>query len=313
MTLDPLMRGFIDTLAATPGPKVWEITPDEMRAGFRAMVKAHGPKDTPIGKVNNLTIPGPGGDLALRVYTPVAAGSDALPALVFFHGGAFRIGDLDTHDATCRLLAGEAGCRVIAVDYRLAPEHTFPAASDDAFAALRWVQDNAVQLGIDPNRIAVGGDSAGANLAAVTTHLARQEDAPALAFQMLLFPMTQLGAPFASRKTFAQGFLMETEALDYCEEAYAPRQMWADFRASPLVAQDFSGLPPAYVALAEYDPLHDEGLAYAEKLRSNGVGVTLARYAGLVHGFTLFQAVLPQAREALVAAAKALQTGFEMV
>lgn len=313
MALDPLVKAFLDQLAAAPRPKPWETTPDETRAGFRGMVKAFGPKDVPIGKVENLTMPGPGGDLALRAYTPVAAGGEALPVLVYFHGGAFRVGDLDTHEGICRLLAGESGCRVIAVDYRLAPEHPFPAAMDDAIAATRWIEHNAATLGIDPNRVAVGGDSSGGNLAAVVCENAKALQAPRIVHQLLMFPVTQMGSPFRSMSTYATGHVLEKEALEYCYESYASKQIWSDLRVSPLLATDLGGLPPAYVMLAECDPLHDEGLAYAEKLVAAGVRVTVADYPGLIHNFTLFQAMLPQAREALSAAAKALRAAFEQV
>ncbi len=309
MDIDPLMKAFLDQLAAAPRPKVWEVTPEDMRAGFHTMIKTFGLKDVPIGKVENISMPGPGGDLPLRVYTPVAAGGEALPALVYFHGGAFRVGDLESHEGTCRQLAGEIGCRVVAVDYRLAPEHVFPAAVDDALAALRWVEANAATLGIDPNRVAVGGDSAGGNLAAVVCQLSK--GATHIAYQLLLFPVTQFGSPFASMRDFAEGYMLERAPLEYCYEAYAPKELWSDTRLSPLLAADFTGLPPAYVMVAGCDPLHDEGITYADKLRSAGVSVTVADYPGLVHDFVMFQAMLPQAREALVRAAKAVRAEFD--
>ncbi|HUO98115.1 MAG TPA: alpha/beta hydrolase [Rhizomicrobium sp.] len=307
MSLDPLARVFLDQLAATPRPKVWSVPPDEMRAGFRAMVKSWGPKDVPIGRVESFVMPGPGGELALRVYTPVAAGGESLPVLVFFHGGAFRVGDLDTHEVTCRILAGEGGCRVVSVDYRLSPEHKFPAAVDDALAATKWVEANAARLGIDANRIAVGGDSAGGNLAAVVCQLAMRSAGPRIAFQLLLYPVTQVGSTFPSMRTFAAGYMMEKEALEYCLGEYASGADHSDLRLSPLLAEDFSGLPAACVVLAGCDPLHDEGLAYAEKLGAAGVDVTLADYPGMLHGFTLMLSVFPQAHAALTAAAKAVR------
>lgn len=311
MALDPLVTVFLEQLATAPRPKPWDVTPTEQRAGFLAMVKVFGAKDVTIGKVENITMPGPGGDLALRLYTPVAAGGEALPALIFFHGGAFRVGDLDSHEGICRLLAGEAGCRVIAVDYRLAPEHPFPAAVEDAIAATRWVENNATTLGIDPNRIAVGGDSSGGNLAAVVCQSAKTLQEPRILYQLLMFPVTQLGSTFLSMSEHAAGYLLEKDALEYCYERYAPRALWSDPRLSPLLAADVSGLPPAYVMLAGYDPLHDEGAEYAHKLKAAGVKVTLADYPGLIHNFPLFQSMLPQAREALIAAAKALKAVFE--
>lgn len=312
MTLDPLAKAFLEQISASPRPKIWEVPIAAAREGFRATVKAFGPKDVPIGKVETIAMPGPGGDLALRVYTPVAAGGEALPALVFFHGGGFVTGDFESHEATCRFLAGEGGCRVIAVDYRLAPEHKFPAAVDDAFAATRWIERNAVALGVDPNRIAVGGDSAGGNLAAVVCLLAKAQGGPKLACQLLLFPVTQFGSAFASMNAYATGYLLEKPTIDWCYASYAPPgTALSDFRLSPLLADNHAGLPPAYVMLAGHDPLHDEGLAYAGKLDAAGVNVTLVDHQGLVHGFILFQTVLPQAREALADAAKSLREAFE--
>jgi len=306
MPLDPLVKAFLEQLA--PGPKPWEQSDAEARAGFRDFLKPFGPKDVPIGKVENRTLPD---GLALRLYRPVAAGGESLPALIFFHGGAFRVGDLDTHEAIYRLLAGEAGCLVIAVDYRLAPEHPFPVAYDDAYAALTWIETNAATLGIDPNRIAVGGDSAGGALAALVCQRAKASGGPAIAYQLLLFPVTVLGGNFPSLSANAEGYLLERAALEYCYERYAAKTLWSDPRLSPLLASDVSGLPPALVVLAEYDVLHDEGLAYAEKLRAAGVSVIVADYPGQIHDFILFQAVFPQAREALAAAAKALRDSFD--
>jgi acetyl esterase len=311
MALDPLAKAFLEQLSANPRPKVWDVTPDEMRAGMRAMVKAFGPKDVPIGKVENIVMPGPGGELSLRAFTPVAAGGEALPALVYFHGGAFRVGDLDTHEPICRLLAGEAACRVIAVDYRLSPEHKFPAAVEDAMAATHWIEANASRLAIDPNRVAVGGDSAGGNLAAVICQQAKEQGAPKIVYQLLLFPVTQLGSSFPSMQEFATGYFLEKEPLDYCYRGYAEGTDYSDLRLSPLLATDLSDLPPAYVMLAGCDPLHDEGLAYAEKLREAGVEVAIADYPGMLHCFTMMLSVFPQAQEAMSAAAKSLRAAFE--
>lgn len=309
MPLDPLVRAFFDQLP--PRPKAWEVSDEEARAGFAAMVKANTAKDVPIGKVENTTMPGPGGPIALRLYTPVAAGGEALPALIYFHGGAFRIGDFETYETTCRLLAVETSSRVIAVDYRRAPEHPFPAALDDAVAAVAWIETNAVSLGIDPNRIAVGGDSAGANLATVVCQLAAAAGRPHIVMQMLLFPVTQLGAQFPSITAYGEGYGLDRDSLEYCYGLYAPKELWNDPRVSPLRAEKLAGLPPAFVLLAECDPLHDEGLAYAEKMRAAGVAVTLVDWLGVTHDFVLFQAMLPQAREALVDAARAVKSTFD--
>ncbi len=193
MALDPVLKGFLDQMAMMPGPKMFELPPAQGREMFVAMMQMIGPKDVPVGKVETINIPGPGGEMPLRVYTPVAAGADALPVLIYFHGGGFVIGDLETHDGLCRQFANEGGFRVIAVDYRRAPEHKFPAALDDAFAAVQWIEKHASELGVDANCIAVGGDSAGGALAAEVSQLAKAKGAPKIAFQLLMFPVTQIG------------------------------------------------------------------------------------------------------------------------
>ena len=312
MPLDPLAQAYLDQLAARPRPKLRELPPQLGRMGFAAMMSLVGPKDVPIGKIENIAMPGPGGDMKLRVYTPVAAGGEALPAIVFFHGGGFMFGDLDTHDGLCRLLATDSGVRVVAVDYRLAPEHKFPAAVEDAFAAVCWIEKNAADLGVDANSVAVAGDSAGGNLAAVVCQLAKVEEGPKIAAQLLMFPSTQFGGTFASLREFAVGYLLEKKSIDWCHDNYIPTGTdLNDPRLSPLLADDVSGLPPAYVMLGGCDPLHDEGLAYAQKLRTAGVDVTIADYPGMLHCFIYLQAVLPQAYTALAAAAKALRQTLE--
>jgi acetyl esterase len=309
MPLDPLVRAFLDQLA--PRPKAWEMTPEEARRGFAAMVKSYSAKDVPIGKVETVSMPGPGGAVALRIYTPVAAGGEALPALVYLHGGAFRHGDFEAYETTCRFLAGEAGCRVIAVDYRRAPENPFPAAVEDAAAAIVWIETNAATLSIDPNRIAIGGDSAGANLAAVVCQRATAAGQPHILFQMLLCPVTQFGSVSPSMSAYAEGYNLDKDGLEYCYGLYAPKAQWNDPGVSPLCAEKLAGLPPAYVLLAECDPLHDEGLAYAQKMRAAGVTVTLVDWPGVIHDFVLYQAALPQAREALVETARAVKDAFD--
>ena len=304
MPLDPLVKGFLDQMQAAPGPKMSEAGPTVARDVFVALMQLVGPKDVPVGKTENLNVPGPGGPLALRVYTPVAAGQDPMPALIYYHGGGFVIGNIETHDGLCRVMANEGGFRVISVDYRLAPECKYPAAIDDAFAALTWVQDNAANIGVDANRIAVGGDSAGGALAAQVALLAKAKGLP-LACQMLLFPVTQVGEETSSLREFAVGYFLEKETLDWFYTSYLPDDAdKSDPRISPLRAKDVSGLAPAFVMLGGYDPLHDEGLQYAEKLRAAGVKVTVADYPSMVHCFVYMQSFLPQAHEALSGAAK---------
>jgi acetyl esterase len=309
--LDPIMKMFLDQMAAIPGPKMWEIAPAMARETFVGMMQLVGPKDVPIGKVQNLTMPGPGGDIPLRIYTPVAAKSEKLPTLVFFHGGGYVIGNIETHDGLCRMFANDANVRVISVEYRLAPEHKFPAAIEDAYAAVCWIEANAAQLGVDANHVAVGGDSAGGGLAAAVAQIAKEKGAPKIAFQMLLFPVTQIGDVTTSMRDFAQGYFLERATLDWFFKHYLPDGVdRADIRISPLHAKDFAGLPPAYIMLGGFDPLHDEGAAYAEKLREAGVAVAVADYPSLVHDFIYMQAVLPQAPEAMKAAATALKAAL---
>jgi len=308
MPLDPLLKTLLDQMAAQPTPPIHEMEPEMARAAMGAMMELVGPKDVPIGRVEHMTMPGEAGEIALRLYTPVAAGSKALPALIFFHGGGFVIGDLDTHDGICRILASEACVKVIAVDYRLAPEHKFPAAVNDAIAAASWVETNAASLGVDANRLAVGGDSAGGGLAAVVAQAAAKTGSPHLAYQMLMFPVTQIGEETASLRNFAEGYFLERAGLQWFYDHYLPEDADRnDPRISPLKAEDVSGLPPAYVMLAGFDPLHDEGRAYAQKFSAAGVPVTVADYPDMVHDFIFMHAVLPQAQEALKAAAAALK------
>ncbi len=307
MSLDPVAKAFLDQLAAQPGPKMWELGAPEARAVFAALMQLAGPQDVPIGKVANAKAQGPRGDVPLRIYTPVAAGGEALPTLVFYHGGGYVIGDLDTHDGLCRMFANEACVRVVAVDYRLAPEHKFPAAVDDAYAALEWIEQHAPELAVDVNRLAVGGDSAGGTLSAVVAQMAKAKGGPRIAFQMLLFPVTRIGSETRSMRERAEGYFLEKATLDWFFNHYLDKDAdRSDPRMSPLLAKDLGGLPAAYVMVAGFDPLHDEGIAYAEKLRAAGVPVTVADYADLVHVFIYLQTVLPQAGEALRAAAAAL-------
>ena len=308
MPLDPLLKAFLDQMAAQPQPKLWELEPPAAREAMVALMQLVGPKDVPIGKVANLAIPSPNGDIPARSYTPVAAGGEPLPALIFFHGGGFVIGSVETHDGLCRMLANLSACRVISIEYRLSPEHKFPAAVEDAFAATSWIEKNAAQLGVDANRLAIGGDSAGGTLSAVVTQMARDAGAPNLAFQILLFPATHMGANTVSRRAFAEGYFLEGKTIEWFFNHYFAAGADRDHpHASPLLADKFIGLPPAYIMIAGFDPLHDEGVEYAEKLRAAGVPVTVDDYPEVVHDFIYLQAVLPQAAEALGAVANALK------
>ncbi|HET7083570.1 MAG TPA: alpha/beta hydrolase [Rhizomicrobium sp.] len=311
MPLDPLVKAFLDRAAQIPRPKVWDMAPAMARQSFAGMMQLTGPTDVAVGKVESFTIPGPDGALRARSYSPVAA-VGPLPTLIYFHGGGFIAGSLESHDGLCRLFTAEGGFKVIAVDYRLAPEHRYPAAVDDAWAATQWIEQNAAQLGVDAGRVAVGGDSAGGMLAAIVTQLAREKGGLKIAYQLLLFPNTQIGGETSSLKEFAVGYFLERRAIEYFNSLYlAPGADTASPKLSPLRAKDFSGLPPAYVMLGGFDPLHDEGLAYAEKLKAAGIKVTVADYAQMVHGFIYLQTVLPQAHEAVAKAATAVKQALD--
>jgi acetyl esterase len=287
------------------------VPPVITRQSFAAMLGLTAPRDVAVGKVDNFTIPGPGGDIRARSYAPVAA-SGPMPGLIYFHGGGFVAGSLESHDGLCRLLASEGGLKVIAVDYRLAPEHVFPAALDDALASVQWIEANATALGLDAGRLAVGGDSAGAMLAAIVTQLLRDKGGVKLAFQLLMFPNTQIGGDTSSLNEFAVGYFLERRAIEYFHSLYLPADTDRNSpKVSPLRARDFTSLPPAYVMLAGYDPLHDEGLAYAKKLRGAGVKVTIADYADMVHCFIYLQTVLPQAHDAISRAARAVREALD--
>jgi acetyl esterase len=304
MPLDPLVKAFLDQMKALGGPKMSEAGPAVARETFNGLMQMVGPKDVPVGKIENRLVSGPGGDIPIRVFSPVAAGGEPMPALVYYHGGGFVIGNIDSHDGLCRMMANEGNLRVISVDYRLAPEHKYPAAFDDALATLNWVAQNAAEIGVDANRIAVGGDSAGGALAA---EVAQQAKKGVVAAQMLLFPVTQIGAETNSLREFAVGYFLEKETLDWFYASYLPDGVDKnDPRISPLRAKDASGLPPAYIMLGGFDPLHDEGMQYADKLRAAGVKVQVVDHTDMVHCFVYLQSVLPQAHDALAAAAKAV-------
>ena len=266
----------------------------------------------PMARVEALEIPGQGGTIPARFYAPanLAAGAPA-PLLVYFHGGGWVIGDLDTHDDACRFLAAGAGVAVLSIDYRLAPEHPFPAPLEDAWAGFAWALGNATELGVDPARIAVGGDSAGANLAAVVSLLARAGGGAMPAMQLLIYPPTDAAASLPSRQLFAEGFLLTKGDMEAFERAYLPPGTdAADPRVSILLAPDLRGLPPAYVATAGFDPLRDEAEAYALRMRDAGVRVALRRHPGLVHSFVNLTALSRTSRGAMLEAAGALRMGL---
>jgi acetyl esterase len=275
-----------------------------------ARLVAHRPP-IPMGRVEELEVAGAAGPIGARLLVPTGAAGEPSPLLVYFHGGGWVIGDLDTHDDPCRFLAAHAGVRILSVDYRLAPEHPFPAAAEDALAAYEWAVANTVELDADPARIGVGGDSAGANLAAATCLTAREAGLPSPAMQLLIYPVTETAGAARSRQTFSKGFVLTRADMDWFEGHYLPPGVDRDDpRVALLNAPDLSGLPPAYVATAGFDPLRDEGEAFAERLREAGVRVALRRHPGLIHTFLNLTAICPTARAAMLEAAGALRMGL---
>ena len=309
--LDPHAKSLLAMLVAAGRPKVWQVTPAEAREGIIALAQAADLKDVPIGRIENGLLPGPAGPLACRIYTPVEAAPGPLAGMVYFHGGGFVIGNLDTQDGMCRLLANASGCRLVSVDYRLAPEHKFPAGVEDGLAATRWVAAEASRLGIDPHRIAVAGDSAGGNLAAVVCQMARQAGGPEIALQVLFCPATDGSHDTASARAFAEGYLLEAEGMRWFATQYCPPDMDVnDPRVSPLHAADLGGLPPAHIHTAAFDPLRDEGKAYADRLRRSGVAVRYTCHAGMIHHFYALGGAIPYARLALEQAGAAIKAAL---
>ncbi len=276
---------------------------------FEAAVAA-GPS-IPMARVEELEMPGPAGAMRARLYTPAGDNRAANPLLVYYHGGGWVIGDLDTHDGVCRFLAAHSGVKVLSIDYRLAPEHPFPEPLEDAHAAFDWAVAHASELGADSARIAVGGDSAGGNMATVVCQMARAGGGPLPSMQLLIYPPTDAIETWRSRELFSEGFLLTVADMDWFQESYLPnRADDADPRASVFRAADLSGLPPAYVLTAGFDPLRDEGEAYAARMQEAGVQVALCRYPGLIHSFANLTAVSRSARAAMLEAAGALRMGL---
>lgn len=311
MPLDPQAELVIGLVKQSGLPEFWQLTPDQAREQYLLRVGKLAPKEQ-IFRTSERRIPGPDSELPIRIYQPrEAKPGEQLPLLVWFHGGGFVIGNLDTHDSACRMLANQADCLVVAVEYRLAPEFKFPAAVEDSMAAVRWVALHARELGGDPKRIAVGGDSAGGNLAAVCALLARNEGHPRLAFQLLVYPCTAPEPESPSHRKFAEGYVLTRNTITWFYKQYArsPKE-FHDFRFAPLVADDLSNLPPALLLVAGFDPLRDEGVEYAKRMIEAGNRVTLVNYEGMIHGFYLMGAAVDAAKRAIAQSALALKEAF---
>jgi acetyl esterase/lipase len=299
MPLDPHAKRLLDMVAAGKS-EVSRLSPDAMREAISKLAQAVDAKNVLIGACEDREIPGPAGGIPLRIYTPVTAAPGALPALIYFHGGTGVFCSIETHEGLCRILANESGCRVISVGYRLAPEHRFPAAIDDAYAATAWAFAYAEALGVDRKRVAVGGDSAGATLAAVVCQQATQRAGPHIALQVLLCPETDLGLDSPSRRAFSEDYFFDMAMLDWALGHYLPAGAdLSDPRLSPLRAADLWGLPPAHIHTAEFDPFRDDGQAYATALERAQVPVAYTCHAGMIHHFYCMAGVIPYARSAI--------------
>ena len=303
MPLAPEYQALLAELAEAGGPALADLSPAEGREMYRLMRPLD--PDLAVGTVTERTVPGPAGPIPVRVYAP--AGSGPFPVYVNFHGGGWVIGDLDTADAVCRDICTSAGCVVVSVDYRLAPEHRYPAAVEDASAAIRWVADNMQALSGN-GRLAVGGESAGGNLAAVACRQARDQGGPEIHFQLLAYPVTDCELDRASYRENGEGYLLERESMRWFWDHYCPEpELRRNADASPLRAKDLTNLPPALVVTAEFDPLRDEGEAYASALAAAGCQVEAVRYDGLVHDFFATARLFPSSRAGFEQACRALR------
>lgn len=304
------IQTLLDLVAASP-VDFDTIRPDELRALFAAGAVTDG-EPVPVGSVEDRAVPGTGGNIPVRVYRP--EGAEVAPVVVWYHGGGWVIGSLDTVDATARKLCARAGVVVVSVDYRLAPEHPYPAGPDDAWAALTWVAGHAAEIGADPFRLAVGGDSAGGNLAALVAIRARDEGAPLIRHQLLVYPATDLTMVHPSITENGDGYFLTQASMEWFEDQYlGARREHGDPTSpevSPLHAPDLAGVAPAQVLTAEFDPLRDEGDAYAAKLAAAGVAVQHVPHVGMIHGFFAMGAISPDADAACVAAADGLRAAL---
>ena len=308
--LDPQMKILLDTFNAAGPMFLRAETAEQARAKMQAMLAANPIPVESIYRVEDRHIPGVISEIPVRVYTP--EGNSPMGVLVYFHGGGWVLGDLESHDRVCRALANLAGCVVVSIGYRLAPEHVFPAAAEDCYAATKWVSENASSLGADPSRLAVGGDSAGGNLAAVVSMMARDRGGPSIAFQLLLYPVTDAAMDTPSQKEFASdGFVLSRADMEWFWNNYVESSAEKmNQYASPLRAKNLAGLPPALILTASHDPLRDEGERFAQRLISSGVKVTCTRYEGVTHGFVSFADALDKGKEGQRQAADALKVAF---
>jgi acetyl esterase len=311
----PQVVAVLERVARSPLPLYHTLPPFVARRIYRDTRAVLAPPTPEVAEAKLMLAPGPASPVMMRAYRPKGAARDeVLPALVYFHGGGYVIGDPDTHDVLCRQLANGARCAVFSVDYRLAPEARFPAALEDCVAATRHVWAQAKDLQVDPQRIAVGGDSAGGNLAAVVSLIARDAGTPKICFQLLIYPGIDMRAVHPSHERNGEGYLLTKHTIKYFMDHYLPNvEERADWRASPLLAKSLAGLPPAFLLTAGFDPLVDEGREYAERLAKEGNEVSYREYPDMIHGFITFGGVLDTANEAVAECCTKLRSAFELV
>lgn len=314
MSLDSESRLLLDLMnnAAADGRPPLHTLPHAVGRAAVDKLSADGEAAPPeVASVDDGTLPGPAGAIPYRRYRPLGSAAGPLPTLIYYHGGGFVIGNIETHDSTCRRLANKSRCQVISIAYRLAPEHPFPAPIDDGLAAFRHIRDHAAAFEADPARIAVGGDSAGGQMTAVVCQLCRSLGEAMPAFQMLIYPATDYSRKSPSRLELADGYFLTKELIGWFWNAFVPAGAdTSDLRLSPLLAPDFAGLPPAFVLTAGYDPLRDEGRAYADRLIDAGVKTTYVNYPGTIHGFFSMTRFLQQGLKANDEAAAVLAAHF---
>jgi acetyl esterase len=309
MALDPQARAILDQMAQMGGKPINELSVGEARRNSESLASMQGLPE-PVASIEDRTLQGPGGGIPVRIYVP--SGTSPLPVLMYFHGGGWVIGDIESSDGLCRSLANAAGCIVVSVDYRLAPEHAFPAAAEDAYHATLWAATNASGFGGDSSRLAVCGDSAGGNLAAVVAQIARDRGRPAIRFQLLIYPVTDAACETPSYSANAEGYFLTKDAMLWFWNHYVPTAADRSHPyASPMRAPSLAGLPAALVITAEFDPLRDEGELYAERMRAAGTPVQLTRYDGMIHGFFAMSGMIDRGKTAIRQSAAALRTAFE--
>ena len=296
MSLDPQVKQFLQTVESLGVPPFESLEVAEARAAAAATAEQIGPP-LPVAEIRDLAVPGLGGEIPLRLYRPDVDGP--CPVLVYLHGGGWVLGDIPTHEKLCTEIVQGAGCAVVSVEYRLAPEHRFPAAADDAYAAMQWVMAHGEQLGIDSHRVAVGGDSAGGNLATVACLMAKDRDVTMPVCQILIYPITDCDFGTPSYENNADGYLLTRSTMRWFWQCYAGSdEDRCHPYASPLRAEDLAGLPSALMITAEFDPLRDEAEDYARRLEEAGVPVTLTRYDGMIHAFIRRTDIFDQAQAA---------------